>query len=792
MSRHALPRSWIATGLVMLCVASEYKFHTRAVDQTVNGKADPFVILELGVYALVAALLFWAMWRTPTLRFVEPVSASRWLYAGVLALSVVYATYRSLAVARGFELLVSAAFAQAVQRYGSSRQLRLMANAFVGLVVLSVLFAVLHRFPQPREQQHRFTWLYVHPINAANFCSLAAILCAALWLRSRRLGRLRGSGYAGWAGFGYAVGFLVLIAALLGTRTRMAVAATALALLVYALLSTRLHRKRVDIAIAVGLIAFTALVVAGPQLYAYLSRGEGTSQLATLNRRTELWSEAFKQIARAPLLGHGIGSSHGLFLSTTGLGGAHNAAIGLLTDAGMLGLLVWLVFVAIVLRAELRLLAVARGPMEAPLLIALTVFFLANSVTTDGLGSAANVQQLLFFVMSAWVVILARESRGSDKRAALRHVLALQPSADRYGADKTFVESVVAMTRDELAVTVMVAEPGPLEDSLSALGIESFRLPAPVLRKRLLRPWPLARLVVGFPSTLIRLVYTFRKLDPDLVYVNTLTLPHCVLAARLAGIPVVCHVRELESSVPRVVSRALTLPLLAATALIANSRATALHLQRDWRRLARRTTVIYNGIARRDAPRSRSGAVRTVGLVGRLSPRKGQDVAVEAVSALLDEGLDLELVLVGDCFHGYEWYEAQLRTAAARHSDRIRFAGYQTDTWKVYDELDLVLVPSRLEPFGLVALEAALAGKPIVATRVGGLPEIVQDGVTGILVDPGNPVALASAIESLIASPERAHALGREAAASAAIRFSPRRAEVQLVETLRARWGGRF
>jgi glycosyltransferase involved in cell wall biosynthesis len=86
-----------------------------------------------------------------------------------------------------------------------------------------------------------------------------------------------------------------------------------------------------------------------------------------------------------------------------------------------------------------------------------------------------------------------------------------------------------------------------------------------------------------------------------------------------------------------------------------------------------------------------------------------------------------------------------------------------------------VLVPSRLEPFGNVAVEAQLAGKPVVASDVQGLPEIVQDGLTGLLVPPDDPAALAAAVGRLLDEPGLAERLAGSGAAAARQRFSPDR-----------------
>jgi glycosyltransferase involved in cell wall biosynthesis len=105
--------------------------------------------------------------------------------------------------------------------------------------------------------------------------------------------------------------------------------------------------------------------------------------------------------------------------------------------------------------------------------------------------------------------------------------------------------------------------------------------------------------------------------------------------------------------------------------------------------------------------------------------------------------------------------------------DRLRLVGFRDDIETLFGAADAVTVPStRPEPFGLVAVEAAVAGLPVIAAAHGGLPEIIRHEETGLLVEPGNPDALARAIRALVDDPGRAGALGAAAAADAAARFS--------------------
>jgi glycosyltransferase involved in cell wall biosynthesis len=120
-------------------------------------------------------------------------------------------------------------------------------------------------------------------------------------------------------------------------------------------------------------------------------------------------------------------------------------------------------------------------------------------------------------------------------------------------------------------------------------------------------------------------------------------------------------------------------------------------------------------------------------------------------------------------------YEASLRAVARRSGvmDRVLFEGWRPDGADALAEFDVVCVPSRAEPYGTVAAEAAARGVPVVATTAGGLPEVVVDGETGTLVPPGNPAALAAAIGPLLDDRALRARLGGQARARALERFAP-------------------
>lgn len=147
----------------------------------------------------------------------------------------------------------------------------------------------------------------------------------------------------------------------------------------------------------------------------------------------------------------------------------------------------------------------------------------------------------------------------------------------------------------------------------------------------------------------------------------------------------------------------------------------------------------------------------------RLEPLKGLDLAIEAIAALPD-GIRPELVIAGGPTTGHDAYPADLRAHARAHglADGIRFLGPQSreDLAALLRGARMLLVPSHSETYGLVALEAAASGIPVVATASGGLIEAVEDGVTGVLVDSRDPAAWTDAVSRLLEDDAQSARLG--------------------------------
>jgi glycosyltransferase involved in cell wall biosynthesis len=360
-----------------------------------------------------------------------------------------------------------------------------------------------------------------------------------------------------------------------------------------------------------------------------------------------------------------------------------------------------------------------------------------------------------------------------------RTVVLAHPSPDLYGSDRMLIESVRAVTADSHVVVALPCD-GPLVDHLVHAGAEVAILPFPVLRKSLLSARGIIGLAIATCRALPRLVRLIRGRRAEAVYVNTVTIPIWLMAARIARTPAICHVHEAEEGVSRSLAWLLALPLRLAGSIVANSHASRLALANAGLRRGERVQVVYNGV---EGPAEvvplRAERPGRLVVVSRLSPRKRTDVAIDATLRLREQGFPVSLTLVGGVFPGYEWFEEELRRMAAG-SLAISFAGIHDSVWWALAEADIALVPSRWEPFGNVAVEAMLAGRPVVASDVQGLKEIIRDGETGLLVRAGDPGALAAAVSSLLVDWPRAMRLAEAGREDALNRFDRRRYQAEI------------
>jgi glycosyltransferase involved in cell wall biosynthesis len=280
----------------------------------------------------------------------------------------------------------------------------------------------------------------------------------------------------------------------------------------------------------------------------------------------------------------------------------------------------------------------------------------------------------------------------------------------------------------------------------------------------------------SYPTRLVRLVAALRTLGVDILHTHLFD-PSVIglIAGTLACVPVRVMTRHYSDYHTRIRKTGHTrldrMCTRLAHSVIAVSHQTRRVMLEEERAPAAKVVVIHNGIdlSRVVAPSGQEVAalrreldlgddVAVLAVVARLHPEKGQGYLFRALPRLLAATGGKLRLLVAGAGPFRQAYEREVLALGVEGA--VRFLGFRADVTRILAASDVVVLPSVAEAFGLVLAEAMAMQRAVVATRVGGIPEIVEDGVTGILVPPASPTALADAIWSLLRDPARRVQLG--------------------------------
>lgn len=267
-----------------------------------------------------------------------------------------------------------------------------------------------------------------------------------------------------------------------------------------------------------------------------------------------------------------------------------------------------------------------------------------------------------------------------------------------------------------------------------------------------------------------------REWRPALVHANhPLAARSIAMAAARLDLPVVCHVRfPLSLEETRWIFRRVPKP----AGFLFNSRS----LQREVGPLLRRACpraeqiVVPNAVDLDEF--HPSAAVErdplTVGVVANLAPIKRLEDFLQMARIILDRGHGCQFRIIGDDITR-SGYRDRLLDCAARLqvNGHVSFEGFRRDVARALGELAIVVSASQYESFGRSLIEAMACGRPVVATAVGGVPEVVEDGSTGLLVPPGDPARLAGAVECLLRDAVLRRTMGRRGRARVEELFAP-------------------
>lgn len=334
------------------------------------------------------------------------------------------------------------------------------------------------------------------------------------------------------------------------------------------------------------------------------------------------------------------------------------------------------------------------------------------------------------------------------------------------GSSTSLLDIVTNLDRNAYEPIVVCPEEGPLPDRLRAADVATVIHRNTRLSKTTIIP---------FASDTLAFRKLIKRENIALVHSNVGgTRSSIVAAAYLARVPYVQHVRnKLSSTASRLMGFRL------ATRIITNSDSAAEPLRGD-AKVFGKTQTLYNAVDLtlynddRDCRQELQLEGRpVVGFVGQLIPRKGVLTVIDAFEAIRQQVPNAALVIVGCAPPDEPAYEQECRQRVKQLSldDDVRFVGYRRDVPALMRTFDVFLFPTRAEPFGKVVIEAMAAGCPVVASQVGGIPEIINSKEIGALIQPDIPEEAAKETLRFLTDADLAAQTGRAGATDVRQRF---------------------
>lgn len=379
-----------------------------------------------------------------------------------------------------------------------------------------------------------------------------------------------------------------------------------------------------------------------------------------------------------------------------------------------------------------------------------------------------------------------------------RYCLLFQYTLDRAGSAVSSLDVYRILSDLGFKVEIVFSVDGPMRDDMEALGIRVTQLEE--IHWLLLRNLP-RKIWAERQSRRTRKAHKalIQERSPSLIYANTLVNSSAILAAHECGVPCIWHVRETLKAFGGEMH-----PPLGGEGEIARRLGLAdrtiyvseeLRQQVNPRSEPSTSFVVHNAVGNEyfESAASKNVTIDSaakpraiaIGLPGTVRPIKGHEEFLDVFSAVHSALPGAHLYITGSVDHAFG--QLVVRKASDLNlSEHVTFLGPCTDMRRFYDQCDLICVPSRQEPFGRIAVEAMARGRPIIASAVGGLKEIISDGKDGILIPVGDSEAFTKAIVSLARDPRVRADLSSAAQDTARTLFSHARLADRLAKIIQS------
>lgn len=355
----------------------------------------------------------------------------------------------------------------------------------------------------------------------------------------------------------------------------------------------------------------------------------------------------------------------------------------------------------------------------------------------------------------------------------MKSILFIHQSAELYGSDKTILMFISSLDKQKYKSIVVLPFDGPLKKEFEKNGIEVVISPVLKLYRKMFTPKNILKFFNEHTEGLKKLEELHKQHKFDIVYSHTLASLIGIVFARKNKIKHLWHVQEIIAK-PVLFNKGFVriLSMKCNNVAVYDSKTTMEFWIKGNKKLAKKSEFVCNGLDVKQKPEPNPADVKiirnqfykvdenelVIALVGRINSWKGQQLLLDAFYKISSKYDNIKLVFIGSAPPNQEFFELDLKEKIQKYNltEKVIIIPFQENIWRFWDAIDIAVVPStEPEPFGMVAIEAMLSKKPVIAANHGGLTETVVHDHNGLLFTPNNSDDLANALEVLINDQEK-------------------------------------
>lgn len=363
------------------------------------------------------------------------------------------------------------------------------------------------------------------------------------------------------------------------------------------------------------------------------------------------------------------------------------------------------------------------------------------------------------------------------------NILFIHQSADLYGSDRTLLQLLNHLDRTNFNPVVVIPINGPLKEELEKIDVQVYVMPVLKLYRNIVTPRNLLNFFSEYKTAIHFLDEINEKYKFDIIYSNTLAVLLGMIYAKKRKIKHIWHVHEIIIH-PKIIANFFPKLLYNyADSIVCNSKATLNNLTKRIPKIKDKSIVIYNGVEQineiqKDVSKEDFGFKKddiVITLVGRIYRLKGHKLLLNSFIKQFSNQENIKLLFVGSPVVGQEKYLDEVEEIIKTNlvTEKVKILPFTKNLNSIWHITDIAVMPStEAESFGLVAVEAMMAKKPIIGSNHGGLTEIIVNNKTGLLFEPNNENELSATIQYLIDNPKKRVEIGENGKQSVIEKFS--------------------